>query len=156
MVVTAERWPEKIGAILLPYERGPHSNLMADLAGAFGTDHATQVHAVHVLPWTATGEETRRAGSELSTELGGRYPRAEQKVVHSGDLISGLLREAKFADLIVMGAFLITFGALAFGFVLAFGLGSKRAVELMWEERMRRRDGRGEKDAGGPKAEQET
>jgi hypothetical protein len=37
---------------------------------------------------------------------------------------------------IVTGAFLIAFGALAFGFALAFGLGSKRAVETMWEKRM--------------------
>ena len=42
------------------------------------------------------------------------------------------------AEGIVTGGFLITFGALALCFVLAFGLGSKRAVELMWEERFRR------------------
>jgi hypothetical protein len=37
---------------------------------------------------------------------------------------------------IVTGAFLITFGALAVGFALAFGLGSRRAVESMWEQRL--------------------
>ena len=40
---------------------------------------------------------------------------------------------------IVTGAFLIAFGALALSFVLAFGLGSRRAIELMWEERFARR-----------------
>ena len=40
---------------------------------------------------------------------------------------------------IVSGAFLIAFGSLALCFVFAFGLGSKRAVEMMWEERFRRR-----------------
>jgi len=40
---------------------------------------------------------------------------------------------------IVTGGFLITFGALALSAVLAFGLGSRRAVELMWEERFRKR-----------------
>lgn len=47
---------------------------------------------------------------------------------------------------IVTGAFLIVFGALALSFALAFGLGSRRAVELMWEERFRRRkEGRDDK-----------
>jgi hypothetical protein len=36
----------------------------------------------------------------------------------------------------VTGAFLIAFGALALGFALAFGLGSRRAVEIMWEKRL--------------------
>jgi len=40
---------------------------------------------------------------------------------------------------IVTGAFLITFGALALSAVLALGLGSKRAIELMWEDRHRRK-----------------
>lgn len=40
---------------------------------------------------------------------------------------------------IVTGAFLLAFGALALSFALAFGLGSRRAVEMMWEERFRRR-----------------
>ena len=41
---------------------------------------------------------------------------------------------------IVTGAFLLAFGALALSFALAFGLGSRRAVELMWEERLRHRN----------------
>ena len=47
------------------------------------------------------------------------------------------LVQLEIAVSIVTGAFLIAFGALALSFVLAFGLGSKRAVELMWEERLR-------------------
>ncbi len=46
------------------------------------------------------------------------------------------LVELDIAVGIVTGAFLIAFGALALGFALAFGLGSKRAVETMWEKRM--------------------
>ena len=48
-----------------------------------------------------------------------------------------VLVQLNIAVMVVTGAFLIAFGALALGFVLAFGLGSKRAVELMWEERFR-------------------
>ena len=47
---------------------------------------------------------------------------------------------------IVTGGFLIAFGALALCFVLAFGLGSKRAVEMMWEERFRQRNEEREKE----------
>lgn len=46
------------------------------------------------------------------------------------------LVELHIAFGIVTGAFLIAFGALALGFALAFGLGSKRAVETMWEKRL--------------------
>ena len=44
------------------------------------------------------------------------------------------LVELKIAVTIVTGAFLIAFGALAACLVLAVGLGSKRGIELMWEE----------------------
>ena len=46
------------------------------------------------------------------------------------------LVELDIAVGIVTGAFLIAFGALALGFALAFGLGSKRAVEILWEKRL--------------------
>jgi hypothetical protein len=46
------------------------------------------------------------------------------------------LVELDIAVAIVTGAVLIVFGALAFGFALAFGLGSRRAVEMMWEKRL--------------------
>lgn len=48
------------------------------------------------------------------------------------------LVELNIAVTIVTGAFLIAFGALALCFVLAVGLGSKRGVELMREERFHR------------------
>jgi nucleotide-binding universal stress UspA family protein len=103
MVVTAERWPEQVETILLAYERGPHSRLTADLAEAFGTDHRTKVRVVHVLPWTAPAEEAQRAADEMVKELGNRYPHGELKVARSNDIVTGLLREAKRADLIVIG-----------------------------------------------------
>jgi hypothetical protein len=53
------------------------------------------------------------------------------------------------AEGLVTGAFLIGFGALCLAFALAFGLGSRRAVEEMWEERLRRK--KKEKE-GGPGA----
>lgn len=47
------------------------------------------------------------------------------------------LVELGIAREIVIGGFLIAFGTLGLSFVLAVGLGSKRAVELMWENRFR-------------------
>ncbi|MGB8342253.1 MAG: hypothetical protein WCE51_11740 [Chthoniobacterales bacterium] len=57
------------------------------------------------------------------------------------------LVELKIAETIVSGAFLIAFGTLGLALVLAFGLGSRRAVELMWEERFRRRKEEREREA---------
>ena len=51
---------------------------------------------------------------------------------------------------IVTGAFLLAFGALALSFALAFGLGSRRAVEIMWEERLGRRQKADEKEPEKP------
>ena len=103
MVVTAERFPEEIGSLLLAYERGPHSGLTADLAKAFGGDHKTRLRAVHVMPWTTPAEQVQRAAEEMRKELGDRFPQGQQKVVRSGDIVTGLLRESKHTDLIIMG-----------------------------------------------------
>jgi len=79
--------------------------------------------------------------------LVGRIVRAAILVVAS----AVALVELQVAASIVTGAFLIAFGALALGFVLAFGLGSKRAVEMMWEERFRRREEERKKESAQPK-----
>ena len=65
------------------------------------------------------------------------------------------LVELNVAVVIVTGAFLIAFGALALCFVFAFGLGSRRAVEMMWEERFRRRKEEREKEAEQSKSASE-
>jgi hypothetical protein len=54
--------------------------------------------------------------------------------------------ELDIAVTIVTGACLITFGALALSFALAFGLGSRRAVESMWAERFERASGTSESE----------
>lgn len=55
---------------------------------------------------------------------------------------AAVLVELKIAVTIVTGAYLIAFGAIALSIVVAVGLGSKRGVELMWEEYFaRKREG---------------
>ncbi len=48
------------------------------------------------------------------------------------------LVELRIAVTVVTGGFLIAFGGLTLTFALAFGLGSRHAVEQMWAERFRR------------------
>jgi len=103
MTLSAERWPEETSKILLAYEPGPHSELAADLAGAFGKREKTNVKAVQVLPRTATLTELRQAEKEIGQSLGERLPGGELKVVRAGDLVTALLRESKGADLVITG-----------------------------------------------------
>lgn len=103
MVVSAEQWPEPIKNIFLAYERGPHSELTADLAGALGGNGETKIWAVHILPRSAMAAESQAAEADLKQALGSRHAQCELEVVHSGDIVTGLLRESKDADIIVMG-----------------------------------------------------
>jgi len=101
--VCAERWPEEISRILLPYDPGPHSDLAADLAGAFVTAYAARLRAARVLPLAATAEEVERAREALQQGVGMRYCEAELRVARSGEVTAGLLRQAADVDLIIMG-----------------------------------------------------
>ena len=83
--------------------RGPNSKLPTDLLAAFETDHKTKVKAVHILPRTATAGDWQHASEEIAADVGAMHPGVETKVVRSGDIVTGLLRESKGADLIVMG-----------------------------------------------------
>ena len=82
--------------------------------------------------------------------------RLVSRIVHAAILVVScaiVLVELDIAVAIVTGAFLIAFGALALCFVLAFGLGSRRAVELMWEDRLRRRQEERARDAESAKGD---
>lgn len=103
MTVSAERWPQQTRKILFAYEPGPHSELAADLAGAFGRAEEAKVRAVHVLPRTSTETELRQAHEEIQRSLAKRLPRGELKIVRAGDVVTALLRESKDADLIITG-----------------------------------------------------
>lgn len=103
VVVTAEQWPERVDHVLLAFEQGPHSELTADLALAFGGLGETRVRAVHVLPLAATETELRGSREVMARELGERCPPQAQHVVRAGDVVTGLLRQADGADIVVIG-----------------------------------------------------
>lgn len=88
--------------------------------------------------WAAAAAVSRAVLRALYQEEFGRA-RLIARLVRAAILVftcAVVLVELNIAVGVVTGAFLIVFGALAFGVALAFGLGSKRAVELMWEKRM--------------------
>jgi len=67
------------------------------------------------------------------------------RIVHAAIVVVACaiaLVEMKIAVTIVTGAFLIAFGALGLAFVFSIGLGSRRAIEMMWEEGLRRKEER--------------
>ena len=103
MVISAERWPAKPEAILFAYERGPHSELTADVVEAFSETGPARVRTVHVLPRSATTAELYQAEADLNKAIGSRYAQSELKVVRAGDIVTGLLRESRDVDIIVIG-----------------------------------------------------
>jgi amino acid transporter/nucleotide-binding universal stress UspA family protein len=103
LVVSADRWPAQVRTILFAYERGPHAKLAADVVAAFADSTRARVRCVHVLNRGATAGRVTRAQKELRQDLGERCRDAELKVVRASDIVTGLLREARGADLLVIG-----------------------------------------------------
>jgi len=76
------------------------------------------------------------------------------RIVHAAVLVVAsaiALVQLNIAVSIVTGAFFIAFGALGLSFVLAFGLGSKSAVEYMWNDRLGRSQEESTKSESAPK-----
>ena len=103
---------------------------------------------VHLIPQLVTAGIILLAGWVVATAVSRAVQRAlvqeeferarlASRIVRSAILVIACaiaLVELDVAVTIVTGAFLIAFGALGLTFVLAFGLGSRRAVEKMLEE----------------------
>ncbi len=91
-----------------------------------------------VIGWAVANATSRAAQRALSQEEFGRA-RLVARIIRAALLIvtcAIALVELGIAVTIVTGAFLITFGALALAFALAFGLGSRRAIESIWERHL--------------------
>ena len=103
MVVSAERWPERIRTILFPCEPGRHTALAADLVGALAKVHGAQVRLLHVLPTRATVAQKEEARRQLAAAVDGRGLRAEPQIVRAGAVLRGIQHESRDADVIVVG-----------------------------------------------------
>lgn len=93
------------------------------------------VSIILLVGWGAAAGVSRAVQRALFQEDFGRA-RLAGRVVRGTILVltcAIALVELNIAVVLVTGAFLITLGALALGFAIAFGLGSKRAVESMWD-----------------------
>ncbi len=135
MVVSAETWPQRIGKILFPFESGPHSSLATDLVGAVAQVNRAAVRAVHVLPVAATEAQAGAAADEMAKALDGRFPDGQQAVVRAADILSGVLRESRDADLIVVGGSEAGFLEQLFSFALPLELAdrTRKAVVTVYE-----------------------
>jgi len=103
---------------------------------------------IMLIGWGIAAAVSRTVQSTLYQE---EFERARLvgRIVHAAIIVVAsaiALVELDIARTIVSGAFLLAFGALALSFVFAFGWGSKRAVEMMWEERIRQRKEEREKE----------
>jgi amino acid transporter/nucleotide-binding universal stress UspA family protein len=103
MVISADHWPGQVRTILFPCEPGPHTTLAADLVDALAAVHRARVRLLHVLPFHTTAEQEQDARRKLAEALGGRCPQAEPLIVRAGDILRGIQRESRDADLIVVG-----------------------------------------------------
>ena len=101
--VAADIWPKKLKSVMLAFEAGPHSDLTVDLAGALATNAEGKLRAVHVLASEANDTQVEVARHEMDEALGRVKPRPDIRVVRSPEIVGGLLREARGADLLVIG-----------------------------------------------------
>jgi hypothetical protein len=110
---------------------------------------ATVIMTVGWITATAVANGARRALYEEGIERASLISR----LVRSAVLVLAAamaLDQLGLAPKIIASAFLIAFGALALTFVLAVGLGSRHAVEQMWEELFARRRDRAPGDSSPP------
>jgi amino acid transporter/nucleotide-binding universal stress UspA family protein len=135
MVVSAERWPDRIRTILFPCEPGPHTALAADLVGALATVHGARVRLLHVLPYAAPEAQAEEARRQLAALGGMRGLPTDLQVVRAGDVLRGIRREAGDADLIVVGGTEAGLAEQLLGYALPLELAqqARQAVVTVYE-----------------------
>jgi amino acid transporter/nucleotide-binding universal stress UspA family protein len=101
--IGAARWPAKVRTVLLAFEAGPNSELTTELAHAFAATADASLRVVHVVAPEATEAEMEHARIAVSEVVGRVHPPEEVRIVRSARVVPGVLREARGADLIVLG-----------------------------------------------------
>jgi amino acid transporter len=103
MLISAEKWPDKIENILVPYDPSHHAELAVDLVGSFGKAYGAKPRVVQVIPDTTKRADVEATREALTRTLALKCPEADGFVVQARDVLSGLMPEVRKADLIVMG-----------------------------------------------------
>jgi amino acid transporter/nucleotide-binding universal stress UspA family protein len=133
--ICAERWPEKIDDIVVSYESGPHSRLTVEFANALAGVNNARLKAIHVLPANATRDEEESARREVTYGVRTVAADASVHVRRSAEIVTGVLREAAGADLIVVGGTEAGFLEHLLGYVLPLELADRtsKPVAIVYE-----------------------
>ena len=131
VVVSAERWPDPVKLILFAYESGPHSKLATELVLTMARITGAKVRVVHVLPYDASAEQQRKATADLQEDIGAPGNGFELKVVKASDIVTGLLRQAASADLIVIGGSEAGLLEQLLGYAVPLELAERTAVPVI-------------------------
>jgi amino acid transporter/nucleotide-binding universal stress UspA family protein len=99
----AESWPSKLSTVLLAFETGPHSQLTTELAHAFAAATGASLRVVHIVPLEATEAQAEEARRKVTEAVDRVHAPEDVRIVRSSQIILGVLREAREADLIVLG-----------------------------------------------------
>jgi nucleotide-binding universal stress UspA family protein len=101
--IGAESWPAKLNTVLLAFEAGPNSELTVEIGHAFAATASASLRVVHVVAPEATEAQIDAARREVGTAVGRVGAPEEIRIVRSSQIVSGVLRESRGADLIVLG-----------------------------------------------------
>jgi amino acid transporter/nucleotide-binding universal stress UspA family protein len=133
--IGADRWPAEVKTVLLAFEAGPNSELTVELAHAFAATAGASLRVVHVVPPEASPTQVEEARREVSQAVGRVHLSEEVRIVRSSQIVSGVLREARGADLIVLGGTEAGLLEHLLGYALPFELADRtlRPVVIVYE-----------------------
>ena len=101
--IGAERWPAKLNTVLLAFEAGPNSELTVEIGHALAVTAAASLRVVHVVAPEASEADVDAARRAVTEAVGHAASPGDVRVVRSSEVVSGVLRESRGADLIVLG-----------------------------------------------------
>jgi amino acid transporter len=101
--VSAASWPARVRAVLVALEQGPNAQLTLDVARALAEESQASLRAVHVVDPEIRDDDIEGAKADLLKQHGPRGFGLELQVRRAADVIVGVLREARGADVIVVG-----------------------------------------------------
>lgn len=105
VAVVKQRGHAEVRRILVPVRGGPHAELALRIADALAARHGAVLAALHVLPPGLTEAVRAQAERALGTFVRQHVTGAvEPLLVEAADVRAAILREARRADLVVMGA----------------------------------------------------
>jgi amino acid transporter/nucleotide-binding universal stress UspA family protein len=119
--------PEKIQDILIPFGRNIHTQLATEVAPRFAEHFNAKVRVVSVSEANGDFSEERIKNIMESNSLSTRF-----EVIKSRDVLTGVLKESKKADLIIMGGLSGDFLELLFRMSLTREITEQVKCPVLW------------------------